>query len=232
MESVSLQGSCCDHGIWERRVGPGVLILSGRNSFQFMNRRAWQLIQEINRAQSVERGALFPTAIVDIYGDLQKLASDHGDDQWERLEVCRVAGRSIRRVLLRAVVFPGQPNQRALLAIILMERVRYREMNLNGLDRLGFTDREHDVVRSLVKGLTNKEVARELGITEQTVKAHIRQIMMKVGTTTRTGILSKLLAAGPDTTITAHRSVRGGMPERTAMHAGVRRVERAGSTPP
>jgi DNA-binding CsgD family transcriptional regulator len=76
-----------------------------------------------------------------------------------------------------------------------MERVRYREMNLDGAAGLGLTEREHQVVRNLVKGWTNKEIASELGITEQTVKAHIRQVMTKMGTTTRTGILSKLLSA-------------------------------------
>lgn len=226
--TVSLHGPR-HQGISEKRVGPGVLILSGRNSSQFMNRRGWQLIQEINRAQSVERGGLFPRTIVDIYSEFQRLASQHGADQWERLEVCRVAGRSIRPVLLRAFAVPGQQHHEALLVIILMERVRYREMNLEGVGRLGLTDREHDVVRSLVKGWTNKEIARELGITEQTVKAHIRQIMMKMGTTTRTGILSKLLAADPDHS-TAHRG--GGMPGRPAPGAAGRRFADAGPPPP
>jgi len=186
------------HGISDRRTGPGILILSGSRSLKFMNRRGWQMIQEINQAQSVERGGLFPRSIVEVYGEIQTLAAEQTRYEWEQLEIRRLAGKSKRPILLRGFAFPGQPNEKTPLVVILMERVRYREMTLEGIDRLGLTEREDQVVRNLVKGWTNKEIARELGITEQTVKAHIRQIMTKIGTTTRTGVLSKLLSARVD----------------------------------
>jgi DNA-binding CsgD family transcriptional regulator len=182
-------------GVSEKRTGPGVLILSGSSSSKFMNRRGWQLIQEINQAQSVERGALFPRPIMEIYSEIQKLSAEEKVNDWEQVEIRRLAGKAKRRILLRGFVFPGQQHEKTLLVVILMERVRYREMNLDGADGLGLTEREHQVVRNLVKGWTNKEIASDLGITEQTVKAHIRQVMTKMGTTTRTGILSKLLLA-------------------------------------
>ncbi len=50
-----------------------------------------------------------------------------------------------------------------------------------------------DVVRELVKGFTNKEIANVLAITEQTVKEHVKHLMRKTGTTTRTGLLAKVL---------------------------------------
>jgi DNA-binding CsgD family transcriptional regulator len=57
------------------------------------------------------------------------------------------------------------------------------------------TEREQAVVQSLCKGLTNKEIAVELGIAEQTVKEHVKNIMAKTGVTTRTGILAIALRA-------------------------------------
>jgi FixJ family two-component response regulator len=42
------------------------------------------------------------------------------------------------------------------------------------------TPREQDVMRLVVSGLLNKQVADELGITESTVKAHRGQVMQKM----------------------------------------------------
>ena len=48
------------------------------------------------------------------------------------------------------------------------------------------------MIEHLAKGWTNKEIANALGITEQTVKEHIKHIMEKTGSSTRTGILARI----------------------------------------
>jgi DNA-binding NarL/FixJ family response regulator len=47
------------------------------------------------------------------------------------------------------------------------------------------TDREKQVLKMLVAGLTNKEIGEPLGIVERTVKAHIAKMMRKVGVRNR-----------------------------------------------
>jgi biotin operon repressor len=47
------------------------------------------------------------------------------------------------------------------------------------------------LARSSVNGLTNKEIARELGISRHTVKFHIESLMRKLGVSTRTEAVSK-----------------------------------------
>ncbi|MEU6548790.1 response regulator transcription factor [Streptomyces sp. NPDC046915] len=48
--------------------------------------------------------------------------------------------------------------------------------------RLGsLTGRELDVLRALTRGLSNAEIARELGVSETTVKTHIAHILEKYG---------------------------------------------------
>lgn len=48
------------------------------------------------------------------------------------------------------------------------------------------TPREQQVAQWLAGGLTNKEIAQRLGITEHTVKFHLNGIMRKLGVSTRT----------------------------------------------
>src|SRR5207247_622164 len=48
------------------------------------------------------------------------------------------------------------------------------------------TERETEVLRLLAEGKANKEIARKLGITEQTVKSHVHSLLGKLGMLSRT----------------------------------------------
>jgi DNA-binding NarL/FixJ family response regulator len=48
------------------------------------------------------------------------------------------------------------------------------------------SERETDVLRLLAHGLANKEIARDLSITEKTVKTHVSSILGKLGVQSRT----------------------------------------------
>ena len=48
------------------------------------------------------------------------------------------------------------------------------------------TEREAQVLRQLVEGLTNKEIAKELHISVETVKEHVQHILRKIGVADRT----------------------------------------------
>jgi len=48
------------------------------------------------------------------------------------------------------------------------------------------TAREQQVIELLASGLTNKEIAQRLGITEHTIKFHVNAILGKLGAETRT----------------------------------------------
>jgi DNA-binding NarL/FixJ family response regulator len=41
--------------------------------------------------------------------------------------------------------------------------------------------REHEVAKMIAQGLRNKDIALEMGISEQTVKNHVHQIFFKTG---------------------------------------------------
>jgi len=50
---------------------------------------------------------------------------------------------------------------------------------------LGLTPRELDIVGTIVAGFSNREIARHLGISEDTVKNHLSNIFDKVGVSSR-----------------------------------------------
>ena len=47
------------------------------------------------------------------------------------------------------------------------------------------SSREHEVLRLLVSGATNRDIARELFVTEHTVKSHVRRIFHALGVSSR-----------------------------------------------
>lgn len=47
------------------------------------------------------------------------------------------------------------------------------------------TDRELEVLQYVIKGMTNKEIAGILSITDHTVKAHIASVIRKLGVKNR-----------------------------------------------
>src|SRR5579884_3534441 len=52
--------------------------------------------------------------------------------------------------------------------------------------RFGLTRREGEVLELVARGCSNAEIARELGITEQTVKGHLWRLYRKLGVSNRT----------------------------------------------
>jgi DNA-binding NarL/FixJ family response regulator len=52
--------------------------------------------------------------------------------------------------------------------------------------RFSLTQRQSVVLRGLCRGESNKEIARELDMSEATVKVHVRQVLRKLGASNRT----------------------------------------------
>jgi DNA-binding NarL/FixJ family response regulator len=62
-------------------------------------------------------------------------------------------------------------------------------MNMNV--QLGLTRRERELVPMIAEGLTNKEIAAQLNVSEQTVKNHIHRMIQKAGASTRLEIVDR-----------------------------------------
>ena len=56
-----------------------------------------------------------------------------------------------------------------------------------------FTPRENGVVNELLKGLTYKEIAIDLGISPTTVNDHLKNVYFKMGVRTKSELIAKVL---------------------------------------
>jgi len=75
-----------------------------------------------------------------------------------------------------------------------MERVHQASFLVSARgDQFHLTRREKETVRLLSAGLASKEIAARMQISANTVKAFLRAIMVKMGVSSRSGILGKAL---------------------------------------
>jgi DNA-binding NarL/FixJ family response regulator len=126
-----------------------------------------------------------------------------GDDPEEALALLRSLPEGRNWGLLESSATPealqaavralaeGLSTASAGLAALLLARIpaSASSQNLNGVeDGLSpdpLTERETDVLRQAAEGLTNKQIALVLGISEHTVKFHISAIYAKLGVSNR-----------------------------------------------
>jgi DNA-binding CsgD family transcriptional regulator len=82
-----------------------------------------------------------------------------------------------------------------LVAVFIMEEPISNNLDMNKVrQQYGLTRREVDILRRVVDGLTNVEIAEALEITEQTVKDHMKRVYMKTGFKNRVDLLCSLLS--------------------------------------
>jgi len=80
----------------------------------------------------------------------------------------------------------------AIVSIVLVRRSRRNEDLRRSCEQHRLTPRESEAVLLLTKGLTTKQIAQEMNISANTVKNFIHLIMVKLGVTTRSGIVGKI----------------------------------------
>jgi DNA-binding NarL/FixJ family response regulator len=90
---------------------------------------------------------------------------------------------------LEKQAFDRQAFRRALDAALAAARPPFPELEL-------LTEREAEVLDLLAQGMTNKEMADALVISENTVKRHLKAIFAKLEVNTRSAAVAKVLAAG------------------------------------
>ncbi len=85
----------------------------------------------------------------------------------------------------------GQQTQQTVA--ILLERQASPDLIMHELCvQFHLTARERQAVAYLVRGLTSKEIAQQMGISPNTVKSFLRLVMTKAGVSTRAGLIGRV----------------------------------------
>lgn len=85
----------------------------------------------------------------------------------------------------------------ALIGLLeVLRRTRPAEPVLSRTDLPALTSREREVVECLGQGRSNRDIARELGVSEAAIKAHLSRIMVKWCVQDRLQVLVTALEAG------------------------------------
>ena len=105
---------------------------------------------------------------------------------------------STRRDLLAAVrtVLRGEAFLNGALATRLIQQLSLPSGLEPGSDMEPLTPRETEVLARVVRGLTNKEIARELDIAPGTVKVHVERVIGKLGAADRTQAAVRAIERG------------------------------------
>ncbi|MBE0426630.1 MAG: LuxR family transcriptional regulator [Nitrospirae bacterium] len=81
-----------------------------------------------------------------------------------------------------------------LVYVLIFEETVSNKLDMNGIrQEFKLTRRETDILRLVLDGYKNTEIAVELEISEQTVKDHLSNIYSKTGTENRMAIMRKLI---------------------------------------
>lgn len=111
----------------------------------------------------------------------QELATADGSRHW-KLQVNRLSGRSDGAVLIRSEI---------------LAQARGAPWHVHDAEDLsariaGLTPRERDVLRLMVRGLNNREIAAELGIAYTTVRSHTQSVIEKIGARSRLDAVTRV----------------------------------------
>ena len=128
----------------------------------------------------------------DVHAKIIVLTTYHGDEDVHRALEAGAATYVLKEAVLddlagvvRAVHNGAQPLSDDVRRI-LATRLNYGQL----------TAREIEVLELIAQGLSNKEVGKSLGITEETTKVHVRNIMDKLDVEDRTEAVTRALRRG------------------------------------
>ena len=185
----------CEHLSDSPYQSTGLVLFNTTGQLLFMNREAQLYLPQLILCATRENGAsLIPEDVLIVVRELigRVLFCKHPKDL-EAIQVERLCSASDQRFLLRGLCAPDVQLHRSQLLVViekLNQTLRCPDAKIQQLYHL--TEREQMVIIYIMLGFTNKEIANRLNLSEYTVKEHIKRVMHKTKTNTRTGLLARI----------------------------------------
>jgi len=189
-----------------KRAIPGIMILNHRKRPEFINNSALHFISLLHREASSPRKKrphrlVAPAVITDLYDSLintknsDSPSSDHGSGRMP----CRIVLVPTQEATFccRGFFIDERRSQvkQPFHIMILIERM---SLERHGIDleklqpQFGLTNRQLEIMKPLLSGASNKEIADKLCLSEDTIKGHLKHIMRQMGVSSRTELLSMI----------------------------------------
>jgi DNA-binding CsgD family transcriptional regulator len=197
------RGKVCEMDLLEivsKRSVPGILILDLRENILFFNSVALDILAELRgNGNSSLINAIdirILKEIFDLYNSLKKAISLRQKNLGSiirsqfALFSTRGATYSCRGSFLCSI----SPAGKTFHIMILIERIlKHHDADLDTFKkRYALTDRQMEIVKHLLPGRSNKEIANKMCVCEDTIKGHLKTIMKRLGVHSRIEILSKI----------------------------------------
>ena len=196
-------GSIDDHkeGPAAPLAGPGIMLLTASMRLLYKDRRAGELCQQIVRCQDGKTAnGVLPQAVASLVDQIRKTLKFRTDPKdWEQIQLRCVVNTLRSSVLLCGTALIDQSNAEKRILIVISEvgiGAWQDKVLVRAKETFHLTLRETTVVQHLLKGWSNKEIANEMRLAEDTIKEHFKHISEKTSTTTRTGMVMKIIHAG------------------------------------
>jgi DNA-binding CsgD family transcriptional regulator len=182
-------------------TGPGIMLLSASMRLLYKDGRAGELCDQIIRCQGGKTAnGVLPPAVVSLANEIRNISQTPREAKdWEQFQLRRIVKTLHRPVLIYGMGLAA-PNEGETRILIVINEIGVgawqNKVVAQAKEKFNLTAREIIVVQNLLKGWTNKEIANEMGLAEQTVKEHCKHILGKTSTTTRTQLLMQLVDSG------------------------------------
>jgi DNA-binding CsgD family transcriptional regulator len=163
---------------------PGFLVLDSKLNPVACNQQVIKILAFPNLADQVKRMGVFLSDKIRV-----SLVNRQSKDSLEFVKEFRSGKRRYNCRIFQL----DSPDKGALLVLVL-ERYASRTASLSQLSQeFDLTVREQETVQLLLQGLTSKEIAVRMNISPNTVKAFLRLVMVKMGVSTRSGIVGRIV---------------------------------------
>ncbi len=180
--------------IIKKRSTPGTIIVDMNNRLVYFNQEALEMIPELQKISKGKKKQNIPKPISNLCKELKESRRRKGSDQKVNVSHKLLNNKAHFPYSMRAFFMGGMGDKNPTHIMVLLEKIiQKHEINLEKAQKeFKISKRELEVVQLICEGLANKEISEKLFISEYTVKDHIKNILRKMGVTSRSQIISSL----------------------------------------
>jgi DNA-binding CsgD family transcriptional regulator len=169
---------------------PGVLTLDRRGHVLSHTPSAERLLAEFETLDPSWREGALPVPVRMVANAVRRALGPTSHNDEDLVPRVRLRARSGRWLTLHASL--TEPGGGAGETVVVVEPARPQEVAWLNAAAHGLSPREEEVVKLVVRGLSNRQISRSLYISENTVQRHLQNVFEKVGVRSRTELLKRL----------------------------------------